>query len=133
MLSPQTTGRELNWNVLNNLYRSAQLLPNAHPMRSSFLVGVGDIYMEFRQYQSEDALDKAVHIYEDAMLNAPRNDTRTHIYAGKYGVALRHRFEQKGIVDDINKSISALEDAVSLTPDGHPDKPSRLNSLGNSL
>ncbi|KAJ7921301.1 CHAT domain-containing protein [Mycena leptocephala] len=25
------------------------------------------------------------------------------------------------------------EDAVQLTPDGHPDKPSRLNNLGNSL
>src|SRR6266436_3063394 len=127
MLSPQTAGRELDSNVLNDLCWSTQLL------RSLFLVCVGDIYMEFRQHQSEDVLDKAVHIYEDAMLNAPWNDTRTHIYAGKYGVALRHRFEQKGIVDDINKSISALEDAVSLTPDGHPDKPSRLNSLGNSL
>jgi hypothetical protein len=57
MLSPQTTGRELDWNVLNDLYRSAQLLPNAHPMKSIFLVGVGDIYMEFRQHQSEDAYD----------------------------------------------------------------------------
>jgi hypothetical protein len=55
MLSAETTGRELDSNVLNDLYRSAQLLPNVHPMRSLFLVGVGDIYMEFRQHQSEDA------------------------------------------------------------------------------
>jgi len=32
-----------------------------------------------------------------------------------------------------NKSVVVFEDAVQLTPDGHPDKPSRLNSLGNSL
>jgi hypothetical protein len=131
MLSPQTTGRELDSNVLNDLHRSTQSLPNTHPMRSLFLACVGDFYMEFRQYQSEDALDKAVYIYEDAM--PPRNDTLTPVYAGKYGIALLHRFEQKGIVDDINKSISALEDAVSLTPDGRPDKPCSLNNLGSSL
>ncbi|KAJ7208178.1 CHAT domain-containing protein [Mycena pura] len=38
-----------------------------------------------------------------------------------------------GDLSDINKSVSMFEDAVKLTPDGHPDKPSRLNNLGNSL
>ena len=36
-----------------------------------------------------------------------------------------------------NQTVTSLvlmkEDAVQLTPDGHPDKPSRLNNLGNSL
>jgi len=87
MLSAQTAGHKLDSNVLNDLCQSTQSLPNVHPMRLIFLVGVGDIYMEFCQHQSEDALDKTVHIYEDAMLNAPWNDTQTHIYAGKYGGA----------------------------------------------
>ena len=69
-------------------------------MRSIFLVGVRDIYMDFRQYQCEDALDKVVYIYKDTMCNAPWNDTWTHIYAGRYGVALQHYFEQKGIVNE---------------------------------
>jgi hypothetical protein len=133
MLSLQTAGHELDSNVLNDLYWSIQLLPNMHPRRSVFLVDVGDIYMRFHQYQSEDVLDKAVYIYKDTMLNAPLNDTQTHIYAGRYGAALQHRFEQRGIVDDINKSISVLEDAVLLTPDGHTNKPALLNSLGCSL
>jgi tetratricopeptide (TPR) repeat protein len=34
---------------------------------------------------------------------------------------------------DIEKAISSLEDAVQFTPDGHADKPARLNNLGNSL
>ncbi|KAJ7934314.1 CHAT domain-containing protein [Mycena leptocephala] len=33
----------------------------------------------------------------------------------------------------MNKSVLMFEDAVQLTPDGHPDKPSLLNNLGNSL
>ena len=133
MLSPQTAGRELDLNVLNDLCWSTQLLPNAHPMKSIFLVGVGDIYMESPQYQSKGTLDKVVNIYKDSMLNARRNDTRKRIYARKYGVALLHRFERQGIVDDINKSVSVLGDAMLLTPDGHPDKLSSLSNLGISL
>ena len=49
------------------------------------------------------------------MLNAPWNDTQTHIYAGKYGSALRNHFEQEGIVDDIHKSVSASAHSVKYT------------------
>jgi hypothetical protein len=38
-----------------------------------------------------------------------------------------------GDLSDMNKSISLKEEAVRLTADGHPDKPSRLNNLGISL
>jgi hypothetical protein len=86
MLSAQTASRELNSNVLNDLYRSIQLLLNTHQDRSIFLVYVGDIYMKSQQYQI-DASNKVVYIYEDTMLNAPGNDTQTHVYGGKYGAA----------------------------------------------
>ncbi|KAJ7835224.1 CHAT domain-containing protein [Mycena leptocephala] len=49
------------------------------------------------------------------------------------GNSLLTRFEQLGDLDDLNKSVSIREDAVCLTPDGHPEKPSLLNNLGNSL
>ncbi|KAJ7809429.1 hypothetical protein B0H13DRAFT_1927933, partial [Mycena leptocephala] len=38
-----------------------------------------------------------------------------------------------GDLNDINKSVLTIEDAVQLTPDGHPDKPGRLNNLGNCM
>ncbi|KAG8823300.1 hypothetical protein FRC19_004231 [Serendipita sp. 401] len=38
-----------------------------------------------------------------------------------------------GNCEDMNKRISQEEEAVRWTPDSHPDKPSRLNTLGNSL
>jgi hypothetical protein len=43
------------------------------------------------------------------------------------------RFEQLGDLDDLHKSVLRGEDAVHLTPNGHPDKPAMLNNLGNSL
>ncbi|KAJ7712866.1 hypothetical protein B0H14DRAFT_2414084 [Mycena olivaceomarginata] len=42
-------------------------------------------------------------------------------------------FSQLGDLSDINKSVLMFEDAVQLTPDGHPGKPSLLTNLGNSL
>jgi hypothetical protein len=49
------------------------------------------------------------------------------------GNSLLTRFERLGDLGDLNKSVLRGEDAVYLTPDGHPDKPSWLNNLGNSL
>ena len=97
MLSPQTAHRELHLNVLNDLCQSIQLLPNTHPKRLIFLVSVGDIYMESHQYQSEDALNKAVYIYEDTMLNVPWEDTQTYMYA-RYGVALQLRLSKRALL-----------------------------------
>jgi hypothetical protein len=116
---PQTADGELNSNVIDDLYRSIQLLSDAHPMRSRFLASVGDIYfIRFRRSQCP---------------SASWNDTQMHTYAVKYGTVLQHRFKEKGAVGDIQNSVSMSEEAVRLTPDGHPDKPSFLNNLGNSL
>ncbi|KAJ7469123.1 CHAT domain-containing protein [Mycena latifolia] len=38
-----------------------------------------------------------------------------------------------GDLTDLNESVSTFKAAVSLTPEGHPGKPSRLNNLGTSL
>jgi tetratricopeptide (TPR) repeat protein len=49
------------------------------------------------------------------------------------GNSLFRRFERLGDLGDINKSVLMFQDAVQLTPDGHPDKPSRLSNLGSLL
>jgi tetratricopeptide (TPR) repeat protein len=134
MRSSQTAGREFDSNLLNNIYRSIQLLPNANPKKSLFFANVGTMYdNQFGWSRHLDDLDKAIDIYQEAMLNAPLNDTQTPMYMVSYGNVLRHRFEQKGSVDDIEKSVLAIQGAIRLTPDGHPHKPSLLNDLGNSL
>src|ERR1700729_1662334 len=112
MLS-QATGHELDTNALERIYQSIQSLPNTHPKRSIFLVGVGNIFaIQSQRSQNQDALHKAVNIYEEAMRNASWNDSQTHIYTAKYGTALLDRFERMGIVDDIHKSILMFENAV---------------------
>jgi hypothetical protein len=47
--------------------------------------------------------------------------------------SLSRRFQHLGGLSDLNTSVSVQEDAVRLTPDGHPNKPSRLKNLGSSL
>jgi hypothetical protein len=49
------------------------------------------------------------------------------------GDSLAHRFECLGNLSDIDKSILMFEDALRLTADSHPNKPSWLNNLDNSL
>jgi tetratricopeptide (TPR) repeat protein len=49
------------------------------------------------------------------------------------GNSLLGRFERYGDLSDINKSVLICEDAVQLTSDGHPEKPSSLSNLGHSL
>ncbi|KAJ7887832.1 hypothetical protein B0H14DRAFT_2162065, partial [Mycena olivaceomarginata] len=49
------------------------------------------------------------------------------------GSSLLSRCERLGDLSDLNKSIMMKEDAVQLTPDGHPDKPGKSSNLGNSL
>ncbi|KAJ7885436.1 CHAT domain-containing protein [Mycena leptocephala] len=49
------------------------------------------------------------------------------------GNSLFRRFKQLGDLNDLNQSVLRFKAAVALTPDGHPDKPSRLINLGNSL
>jgi hypothetical protein len=43
------------------------------------------------------------------------------------------RFQHSGNLVDIDKAISAHNQAVHLTPDGHAEKPGFLNNLANSF
>ncbi|KZV59330.1 hypothetical protein PENSPDRAFT_595676 [Peniophora sp. CONT] len=45
------------------------------------------------------------------------------------GIASRMRFERVGEPGDLEAAISVLRSAVELTPDGHPEKPYRMNNL----
>ncbi|KAJ7930357.1 CHAT domain-containing protein, partial [Mycena leptocephala] len=76
-----------------------------------------------------DYLNQAVCAYNDAV----RDDPGPVIYLTDLGRSLLQRFERLGSMQDINQSIMMLNTAVTLTPNGHPDKPGRLNNLGTSL
>ncbi|KAJ7217603.1 TPR-like protein [Mycena rebaudengoi] len=123
--------------------------------RARWLNILGDILSQsYKASGNEDDLNRAICAYRDAVRDGPG----PVIYLANFGIAFRHRFERFGSLLDINRSViisklllSALhfeqyndlndlnkcvlrfEAAVTLTPDGHPDKPSWLNNLGNSL
>ncbi|KAJ7893570.1 CHAT domain-containing protein, partial [Mycena leptocephala] len=49
------------------------------------------------------------------------------------GVSLLKRFEQHGNLDDIERSITVLEDCVQRIPENHINKSGWLSNLGNSI
>ncbi|KAF7358269.1 hypothetical protein MVEN_00876000 [Mycena venus] len=98
--------------------------------RARLLNILGDILMQsYKGSGTVDDLNQAVCAYNDAV----QDDSGHVIYLADLGTSLLCRFGRLGGLEDINKSGKMLEDAVQLTPDGHPDKSSRLNNLGNSL
>ncbi|KAJ7865997.1 CHAT domain-containing protein [Mycena olivaceomarginata] len=98
--------------------------------RAQLLNILGDILLKSYQVSGTvDNLNQAVCAYNDAV----RDDPGHVIYLADLGRSLQLRFERLGSLLDINQSIEMLEDALRLTPDGHPDKPSLLNNFGSSL
>ncbi|KIM74180.1 hypothetical protein PILCRDRAFT_80299 [Piloderma croceum F 1598] len=55
------------------------------------------------------------------------------MYLSNLGNSFLCRFERSGDLIDVDKAISAHEQAVHLTLDGHANKPNCLNNLGSSL
>jgi CHAT domain-containing protein len=52
---------------------------------------------------------------------------------GELSSALRSRFTQSGNINDLDECIQFLREAVSLCPEGHPDRDDYLNNLAYSL
>ena len=52
---------------------------------------------------------------------------------GRLGSSLQGRFERLGEIADLHEAITVQEQAVGLTPDGHPGKSQCFNNLGASL
>ena len=107
------------------------LLPEINRNRSPFLKLLGDIYKIHHQAtQDVNGLHQAICSYDDAIRDGVDNNL---IYFNDLGMSLAARFKQQGDHGDENKSVLMFQNAVQLTPDGHPDKPFFLYNLGNSL
>jgi len=48
-------------------------------------------------------------------------------------ISLRVRFEQQGVLSDLDEAIDLLRAALALCPSGHSDRSMSLNNLANSL
>ncbi|KAJ7077447.1 CHAT domain-containing protein [Mycena epipterygia] len=98
--------------------------------RAQWLNILGDIFLQtYQASRTVEDLNQAVCAYNDAVQDDPGHVT----YLTDLGNSLFLRFQWLGDLSNLNKSIMMCEDAVQLTPDGHPDKPGRMGNLGNSL
>ncbi|KAF9059077.1 TPR-like protein [Rhodocollybia butyracea] len=68
---------------------------------------------------------------EEAIKNSP--DTKKPFLLNNLGNACHTRFEQLGLLPDLERAIAFQQQAVDLTGDGDMAKPSLLNDLGISL
>ncbi|KIJ34392.1 hypothetical protein M422DRAFT_182179 [Sphaerobolus stellatus SS14] len=103
-------------------------------MRSYFLNPIGHGYLErYKVTQNVNDIDCAVKTYYQACQGTLWNDIIEAVYVSDYGRSFLMCYMQHGDTADLNQSVLKLQEAVQLTPDGHPDKPSRLNNLGHSL
>ncbi|KAJ6616661.1 CHAT domain-containing protein [Mycena sp. CBHHK59/15] len=106
-----------------------------------------------------DDIDKSVLMAEDAVKLTPDGHPQMPARLDTLGRSLSKRYEHTGHLPDITKAISVandalslipndhpdtlefltnlaiiiLENAVRLTPDGHPSKPDHLNYLSSAL
>jgi len=55
------------------------------------------------------------------------------IHLNNLGTSFLARFEHTGKLIDSDRALSAHEEAVSFTSDGHANKPGHLTNLGNSF
>ncbi|KAJ6553744.1 CHAT domain-containing protein [Mycena vulgaris] len=102
--------------------------------RARLLNILGDVLLQsYKGSGTVDDLNQAVCAYNDAV----RDDPGSVIYLGNLGRSLLYRFERFGSLLDIHRSIEMLEDAVRLTPDGHPESldiyANGLNNLASAL
>ncbi|KIJ29507.1 hypothetical protein M422DRAFT_269041, partial [Sphaerobolus stellatus SS14] len=134
LITLQRDKKPISRHRLANIYDSVLYLPNSHTMRSRFLNLIGHVYLErYKVTQSVHDIDSAVNSYYYACLGTIWSDNSETVYVSDYGRSLFMCYMQHGDMTNFNQSVLKFQEAVELTPDGHPDKPSWLNSLGSSL
>ncbi|KAJ7245568.1 CHAT domain-containing protein [Mycena rebaudengoi] len=127
---------------MSRLEAAVTLTSDGHPDKPSWLSSLGNSLLgRFERLGDLNDLNQSVSRLEAAVGLTPDGHPNKPSWLSKLGNSLLGRFERLGDLNDLNQSVLKLEAAVALTPDaavaltpdGHPNKPSLLNTLGNSL
>lgn len=81
-----------------------------------------------KQTGDSENLDEAISTMEDTL--AIGGGCLQPLVLGDLGVMLHKRFEQTGSLDDLNRAIDAVGQAVDATSEGDPDQALYLKNLG---
>ncbi|KIJ55821.1 hypothetical protein M422DRAFT_240443 [Sphaerobolus stellatus SS14] len=119
---------------LANVYDSILHLQPSDPERVFLLNLIGDVHLnKFERFNIIDELDKAVNAYHQACQGTFWDETMAATSVSNYGRSLLMQYMQHGDMATLNQAVLKLQEALMLTPDEDPDKPSLLNNLGTSL
>ncbi|KIJ46768.1 hypothetical protein M422DRAFT_249494 [Sphaerobolus stellatus SS14] len=126
LIAAQWDKKAISRHRLANIYDSVLYLPDSHTMRSCFLNLIGDVYLKrYEVTQSVHDIDSAVKAYYHACQGTLWNDKNETVFVSDYGRSLLMHYMQHGDTTDLNQSVLKKQEAVQLTREGHPDKPSR--------
>ncbi|KAF8121610.1 TPR-like protein [Boletus edulis] len=122
---------------------AVHLTPDGHPDKPSRLNNLGLSFItRFKRLGELRDLEDAISTHRDAVHLTPDGHPDKPSRLNNLGLSFITRFKRLGELRDLEDGISTYRDAdaisthrdaVHLTPDGHPDKPSGLNNLGNSF
>ncbi|KIJ45382.1 hypothetical protein M422DRAFT_251156 [Sphaerobolus stellatus SS14] len=130
LIATQREKKPISRHRLANIYDSVLYLSDSNTMKSHFLHLIGDVYLgRYEVTQSLHDINNAVNTYYHACQGTLWNDNNEAVYVSDYGRSLLMRYRHHGDTTDLKQSVLKFQEAVQLTPDGHPDMPSRLNNL----
>ncbi|WP_326702439.1 CHAT domain-containing protein [Streptomyces cyaneofuscatus] len=117
--------------ALDHVTQAVSATPHGDPARASRLGSLAAVCLRVFDRTKDDAvLDSA----EDALYEAlshPHRLRRAHL--DLLGVLHQRRYDVKGGPEHVRAAVSAYEEALALTPAGHPGRPGALSNLGNAL
>lgn len=83
----------------------------------------------YDQTWAVEDLQKVVQLSQVLATADPAHPALGSIY-NNLGNSFRERWDQMGLLDDLENAISAAQEAVAVTPQGHPEWMSRVSDLG---
>jgi tetratricopeptide (TPR) repeat protein len=114
-------------NDLDRMYEELLLLPEEDPSKIPRLKELNDTF--FRLWDNAADVETAISTLTKALELAP--DIHKPIILSNLGYVVAQRSAYGGDPSDLQKGVEICEDALRLTPVGHPDRPFALNNVGN--
>ncbi|KAF8181697.1 hypothetical protein K438DRAFT_1767777 [Mycena galopus ATCC 62051] len=115
----------------NSLKTCFRLLGDTADCTKAFLMHQEAVNLT-QDAEASSSLDSCGHPQIPSQLTC-LGDTLRASRLTSLGSALQFRFDLLGGLDDLTGSISKLEEAITLNPCHHPDKPVTLSNLGHAL
>ncbi|MFI8194493.1 CHAT domain-containing protein [Streptomyces sp. NPDC085946] len=117
--------------ALDHMTQAVAATPRDHP---DWPLRLGNLAAVCLRVFDRTKDDTALELAEDALqeaLSHPHRLRRAHL--DTLGTLHQRRYDVKGGSEHVRNAVAAYEEALALTPAGHPGRPGALSNLGNAL